>query len=136
MVCVHQSLTRFSTEALLTREQLRLRLNERGYPLSQSYFNKISLPSINAGRQSQSGGESGPSIVSMKDWLGLNPVADRHPASSLRRSLLSSPLAGITERAGLKRTSVSKDSRSHPESQPTTKIYRGQRYELVGTEPL
>jgi hypothetical protein len=35
--------------ALLTREQLRLLLNERGYPLSQSYFNKISLPSVNAG---------------------------------------------------------------------------------------
>ena len=38
-----------TTEALLTREQLRLQLNERGYPLSQSYLNKISLPSVNAG---------------------------------------------------------------------------------------
>jgi hypothetical protein len=38
-----------TTEALLTREQLRLHLNEQGYPLSQSYFNKISLPSVNAG---------------------------------------------------------------------------------------
>jgi hypothetical protein len=38
-----------TTPALLTREQLRLRLNERGYPLSQSYFNKITLPSVNAG---------------------------------------------------------------------------------------
>ena len=35
--------------ALLTREQLRLELNERGYPLTQSYFNKINLPSVNAG---------------------------------------------------------------------------------------
>ena len=35
--------------ALLTREQLRLKLNELGYPLTQSYFNKISLPSVNAG---------------------------------------------------------------------------------------
>ena len=35
--------------ALLTREQLRLKLNESGYPLTQSYFNKISLPSVNAG---------------------------------------------------------------------------------------
>ena len=34
---------------LLTREQLRLKLNERGYPLTASYFNKISLPSVNAG---------------------------------------------------------------------------------------
>jgi hypothetical protein len=33
--------------ALLTREQLRLKLNERGYPLTASYFNKISLPSVN-----------------------------------------------------------------------------------------
>ena len=38
-----------TTTALLTREQLRLKLNERGYPLSVSYFNKISLPSVNAG---------------------------------------------------------------------------------------
>jgi hypothetical protein len=35
--------------ALLTREQLRLRLNAHGYPLTASYFNKISLPSVNAG---------------------------------------------------------------------------------------
>jgi hypothetical protein len=34
---------------LLTREQVRLKLNERGYPLTASYFNKISLPSVNAG---------------------------------------------------------------------------------------
>jgi hypothetical protein len=30
---------------------------------------------------------------------------------------------------------MSTDSRYHPESQPTSKIYRGQRYELLGTEP-
>ena len=35
--------------ALLTREQLRLKLVELGYPLTASYFNKISLPSVNAG---------------------------------------------------------------------------------------
>jgi len=35
--------------ALLTREQLRIKLNERGHPLTASYFNKISLPSVNAG---------------------------------------------------------------------------------------
>jgi hypothetical protein len=37
------------TEALLTREQLRLQLNERGYPITPSYWNKINLPSVNAG---------------------------------------------------------------------------------------
>jgi hypothetical protein len=36
-------------EALFTREQLRLRLNERGYPITPSYWNKINLPSVNAG---------------------------------------------------------------------------------------
>jgi hypothetical protein len=34
---------------LLTREQLRCRLNERGYVISASYFNKICLPSVNKG---------------------------------------------------------------------------------------
>ena len=34
---------------LLTREQLRHRLNECGYPISASYFNKVCLPSVNAG---------------------------------------------------------------------------------------
>jgi hypothetical protein len=33
----------------LTREQLRVKLNELGYPLTQSYFNKLCLPSVNAG---------------------------------------------------------------------------------------
>ena len=36
-----------ANSALLTREQLRLRLNERGYVISASYFNKICLPSVN-----------------------------------------------------------------------------------------
>ena len=36
-------------EALLTREQLRVRLNERGYPITASYWAKINLPSVNAG---------------------------------------------------------------------------------------
>jgi hypothetical protein len=40
---------RSQDEPLLTREQLRLKLNEQGYPLTASYFNKISLPSVNAG---------------------------------------------------------------------------------------
>lgn len=34
---------------LLTREQLRYELNMRGFPMSSSYFNKICLPSVNAG---------------------------------------------------------------------------------------
>jgi len=34
---------------LLTREQLRQRLNERGYVLSASYFAKLCLPSRNEG---------------------------------------------------------------------------------------
>jgi hypothetical protein len=47
--------------ALLTREQLRLELNERGYPLTQSYFNKINLPSVNAG----------PPVA---QWFGKRPL--------------------------------------------------------------
>ena len=38
-----------SSAPLLTREQLRHRLNERGYPISASYFNKVCLPSVNGG---------------------------------------------------------------------------------------
>jgi hypothetical protein len=34
---------------LLTREQVRQRLNEHGYPITASYFNKVCLPSRNAG---------------------------------------------------------------------------------------
>jgi hypothetical protein len=34
---------------LLTREQLRQRLNAQGYPISASYFSKICLPSVSAG---------------------------------------------------------------------------------------
>lgn len=36
-------------QAFLTREQVRQRLNERGYPLKASYFNKLCLPSRNTG---------------------------------------------------------------------------------------
>jgi hypothetical protein len=38
-----------TTTPLLTREQLRQRLNSQGYPISASYFSKICLPSVNAG---------------------------------------------------------------------------------------
>jgi hypothetical protein len=34
---------------LLTREQVRQRLNEHGYPITASYFNKVCLPSRSAG---------------------------------------------------------------------------------------
>jgi hypothetical protein len=46
------SLNNQSEEAaapLLTREQLRQRLNDRGYVISASYFSKICLPSRNEG---------------------------------------------------------------------------------------
>jgi hypothetical protein len=38
-----------TTTPLLTREQLRQRLNALGYVISASYFNKVCLPSVNAG---------------------------------------------------------------------------------------
>jgi hypothetical protein len=38
-----------SPAPLLTREQVRQRLNEAGYPITASYFNKCCLPSRNAG---------------------------------------------------------------------------------------
>jgi hypothetical protein len=38
-----------TSPALLTREQLRQRLNEAGYPITTSYWNKINLPSVSAG---------------------------------------------------------------------------------------
>jgi hypothetical protein len=86
-----------------------------------------------------------PCIGSMTPLLGRTLISARHRARSLTLAWADPPpqtktrrldsLAGITERAGLKRTTMSTDSGSHPKSEPTTKIYRGQRYELVGTEP-
>jgi hypothetical protein len=38
-----------ATSLLLTREQLRQRLNAAGYPISASYFNKVCLPSVGGG---------------------------------------------------------------------------------------
>ena len=38
-----------TTSPLLTRDALLKELNERGYKISQSYWNKINLPSVNAG---------------------------------------------------------------------------------------
>ena len=42
-------MTQTTNERLLTREDLRQRLKEHGFPISASYFNKICLPSRNAG---------------------------------------------------------------------------------------
>jgi hypothetical protein len=36
-------------DPLLTRESLRQELDKRGYKISKSYWNKINLPSVNAG---------------------------------------------------------------------------------------
>ena len=38
-----------NTAPLLTRESLRQELAKRGYPISLSYWNKLNLPSVNAG---------------------------------------------------------------------------------------
>ncbi len=37
------------TEPFLTRDQLRQRLNEAGYPITAAYFNKVCLPSQGGG---------------------------------------------------------------------------------------
>jgi hypothetical protein len=44
-----QTAAPFAPEQLLTRERVRLQLNELGFPLTASYFQKICLPSVNAG---------------------------------------------------------------------------------------
>jgi hypothetical protein len=48
---------------LLTREQLRKSLNERGYVISSGYFNRLCLPSRNAG----------PPVAT---WWGSRPLYD------------------------------------------------------------
>ena len=75
--------------ALLTREQLRLKLNERGYPLTASYFNKISLPSVN-GRCTQR--PFGNTIVSSR-IISMGNRAGESIASALRQDLTPSPTA-------------------------------------------
>ncbi len=42
-------MTETTKAVLLTREQVRQRLIDNGYPISASYFNKVCLPSRNAG---------------------------------------------------------------------------------------
>jgi hypothetical protein len=67
---------------LLTREQLRLRLNERGYVISASYFNKICLPSVNGG----------PPVV--KQW-GKRPLYDLEAALAWAESRCSQPIQQV-----------------------------------------
>lgn len=38
-----------TADIFLTREQLRLQLNARGFPITASYWSKLNLPSVNAG---------------------------------------------------------------------------------------
>jgi len=49
--------------ALLTREQMLLRLNELGYPLTESYLKRIS---------GQSGGYAGPPIAELRGNVTLH----------------------------------------------------------------
>jgi hypothetical protein len=67
---------------LLTREQVRLRLNEQGFPLTASYFNKICLPSRNAG----------PPIAK---WWGKRPLYDLGAALDWAESRCSATRCGI-----------------------------------------
>jgi hypothetical protein len=66
-----------TTTALLTREQLRLKLNERGYPLTVSYFNKICLPSVG----------DGPPVAK---WWGKRPLYNLEDALAWAKSRCSS----------------------------------------------
>lgn len=67
-----------ATSTLLTREQLRLRLNERGYIISASYFNKICLPSVN----------EGPPVA--KQW-GKRPLYDLSAALAWAEARCTAP---------------------------------------------
>lgn len=63
---------------LLTREQVRQRLNESGYPISASYFNKVCLPSVGGG----------PPVA--KQW-GKRPLYDLAAALAWAEARCSSP---------------------------------------------
>lgn len=60
-------MTETDVPTLLTRDQVRELLNQSGYPLTASYFNKICLPSRNAG----------PPIAK---WWGKRPLYKRTDA--------------------------------------------------------
>jgi hypothetical protein len=72
--------TEQNTSLLLTREQTRLRLNEYGFPLTASYFNKICLPSRNAG----------PPIAK---WWGKRPLYSLDAALAWAESRCTEPNA-------------------------------------------
>ncbi len=60
-------MNQLETPSYLTREQLRLELNSRGYPITASYWSKINLPSVNAG----------PPVAK---WFGKRPLYLLHEA--------------------------------------------------------
>jgi len=66
-----------SPSPLLTRESLRQELANRGYKISLSYWNKINLPSVNAG----------PPVAK---WWGKRPLHDLNAALAWAESRCSS----------------------------------------------
>jgi hypothetical protein len=66
----------------LTREQLRVKLNELGYPLTKSYFDKLCLPSVNAGPP-----------VAM--WWGKRPLYELDGGIAWAESRCSSSPSGL-----------------------------------------
>jgi hypothetical protein len=72
--------TELTSSPLLTREQVRERLNEAGYPLKASYFSKICLPSRNAG----------PPIAK---WWGKRPLYSLAAALEWAESRCTEPQA-------------------------------------------
>jgi hypothetical protein len=69
-------------QVLLTREQLLQRLNGRGFPIKASYFNKLCLPSRNAGP---------PPAV----WYGKRPLYRLEDALLWAESKCSTSRAGV-----------------------------------------
>lgn len=65
---------------LFTRDDLRNRLAEYGYPITKSYFDKICLPSRNAG----------PPVAKM--W-GKRPLYELEPALAWAESNCTKPVA-------------------------------------------
>lgn len=66
--------------ALLTREQLRQRLNERGYVISSGYFQQLCLPSRN----------EGPPVAK---WWGKRPLYDLEAGLAWAESRCKQPTA-------------------------------------------
>ena len=68
---------------LLTREQLRERLNAHGFPISASYFNKVCLPSVGGG----------PPVA--KQW-GKRPLYSLDAALAWAEARCTGPAADVT----------------------------------------